>query len=158
MAKHVEHPIIMPMSNPTSLAEAVPEDLIKWTQGKALIATGSPFDDVDYNDVIYSIGQSNNAYIFPGLGLGAIVAEATKVSKGMLAAASSAVSRLSDSSKPGASLLPSIKQLQEVSKTVAIEVAKTAIEEGIAKADITDIEKAITESMWKPEYKTIRGK
>ena len=158
MAKHVEHPIIMPMSNPTSLAEAVPEDLIKWTQGKALIATGSPFDDVDYNDVIYSIGQSNNAYIFPGLGLGAIVAEATKVSKGMLAAASSAVSRLSDSSKPGASLLPSIKQLQEVSKSVAIEVAKTAIEEGIAKADITDIEKAITESMWKPEYKTIRGK
>ncbi|MFE4140336.1 NAD-dependent malic enzyme [Peribacillus sp. YIM B13472] len=158
MAKHVEHPIIMPMSNPTTLAEAVPEDLIKWTQGKVLIATGSPFDDVDYNDVIYTIGQSNNAYIFPGLGLGAIVAEATKISKGMLAAASSAVSRLSDSSKPGASLLPSIKQLQEVSKSVAIEVAKTAIEEGIAKADITDIEKAITEYMWKPEYKTIHGK
>ncbi|CAH0204608.1 putative NAD-dependent malic enzyme 2 [Peribacillus sp. Bi96] len=158
MAKHVEHPIIMPMSNPTPLAEAVPEDLIKWTQGKALIATGSPFDDVDYNGVIYTIGQSNNAYIFPGLGLGAIVAEATIISKGMLAAASSAVSRLSDSSKHGASLLPSIKQLQEVSKSVAIEVAKTAIEEGIAKADITDIEKAITESMWKPEYKTIHGK
>ncbi|CAH0221312.1 NAD-dependent malic enzyme [Peribacillus simplex] len=158
MAKHVEHPIIMPMSNPTTLAEAVPEDLIKWTQGKVLIATGSPFDDVDYNDVIYTIGQSNNAYIFPGLGLGAIVAEATKISKGMVAAASSAVSRLSDSSKPGASLLPSIKQLQEVSKSVAIEVAKTAIEEGIAKADITDIEKAITEYMWKPEYKTIHGK
>ncbi|MFP3509171.1 NAD-dependent malic enzyme [Peribacillus sp. SIMBA_075] len=158
MAKHVEHPIIMPMSNPTPLAEAVPEDLIKWTQGKALIATGSPFDDVDYNGVIYTIGQSNNAYIFPGLGLGAIVAEATRISKGMLAAASSAVSRLSDSSKHGASLLPSIKQLQEVSKSVAIEVAKTAIEEGVAKADITDIEKAITEYMWKPEYKTIRGK
>lgn len=158
MAKHVEHPIIMPMSNPTPLAEAVPEDLIKWTQGKALIATGSPFDDVDYNGVIYTIGQSNNAYIFPGLGLGAIVAEATIISKGMLAAASSAVSRLSDSSKHGASLLPSIKQLQEVSKSVAIEVAKTAIEEGVAKADITDIEKAITEYMWKPEYKTIHGK
>ncbi|WP_144550107.1 NAD-dependent malic enzyme [Peribacillus simplex] len=158
MAKHVEHPIIMPMSNPTALAEAVPEDLIKWTQGKALIATGSPFDDVDYNGVTYTIGQSNNAYIFPGLGLGAIVAEATIISKGMLAAASSAVSRLSDSNKHGASLLPSIKQLQEVSKSVAIEVAKTAIEEGVAKADITDIEKAITESMWKPEYKTIHGK
>ncbi|MGG0789989.1 NAD-dependent malic enzyme [Peribacillus simplex] len=158
MAKHVEHPIIMPMSNPTPLAEAVPEDLIKWTQGKALIATGSPFDDVDYNGVTYTIGQSNNAYIFPGLGLGAIVAEATIISKGMLAAASSAVSRLSDSNKHGASLLPSIKQLQEVSKSVAIEVAKTAIEEGVAKADITDIEKAITESMWKPEYKTIHGK
>ncbi|WP_144527009.1 NAD-dependent malic enzyme [Peribacillus simplex] len=158
MAKHVEHPIIMPMSNPTALAEAVPEDLIKWTQGKALIATGSPFDAVDYNGVTYTIGQSNNAYIFPGLGLGAIVAEATIISKGMLAAASSAVSRLSDSNKHGASLLPSIKQLQEVSKSVAIEVAKTAIEEGVAKADITDIEKAITESMWKPEYKTIHGK
>jgi malate dehydrogenase (oxaloacetate-decarboxylating) len=158
MAKHVEHPIIMPMSNPTALAEAVPEDLIKWTQGKALIATGSPFDAVDYNGVTYTIGQSNNAYIFPGLGLGAIVAEATIISKGMLAAASSAVSRLSDSNKHGASLLPSIKQLQEVSKSVAIEVAKTAIEEGVAKADITDIEKAITESMWKPEYKTIHRK
>ncbi|MDN4524516.1 NAD-dependent malic enzyme [Fictibacillus fluitans] len=155
MAKHVERPIIMPMSNPTPLAEAIPEDLIKWTNGKALIATGSPFQPVAYEGVSCEIGQSNNAFVFPGLGLGAIVAKAKVISKGMLAAAANAVAGMSDSSTPGASLLPSIDQLHEVSKAVAIEVAKTAIEEGIASADISDLEQAVTEAMWKPEYKTI---
>ncbi|MDM5337124.1 NAD-dependent malic enzyme [Fictibacillus enclensis] len=155
MAKHVERPIIMPMSNPTPLAEATPEDLITWTNGKALIATGSPFQPVDYEGVSYEIGQSNNAFVFPGLGLGAIVAKAKVISKGMLAAAANAVAGMSDSSTPGASLLPSIDQLHEVSKAVAIEVAKTAIAEGIASANISDIEQAVSEAMWKPEYKTI---
>ncbi|SDM47021.1 malate dehydrogenase (oxaloacetate-decarboxylating) [Fictibacillus solisalsi] len=155
MAKYVERPIIMPMSNPTPLAEATPEDLIKWTNGNALIATGSPFQPVDYEGVSYEIGQSNNAFVFPGLGLGAIVAKAKVISKGMLAAAANAVAGMSDSSTPGASLLPSIDQLHEVSKAVAIEVAKTAIAEGIASADSSDIEQAVSEAMWKPEYKTI---
>jgi malate dehydrogenase (oxaloacetate-decarboxylating) len=155
MTKHTERPIIMPMSNPTALAEAVPEDLIEWTEGKALIATGSPFNNVEYNGVSYEIGQSNNAFVFPGLGLGAIVAKAETISKGMLAASANAVAKMSDSSLPGASLLPSINQLQEVSKAVAIEVAKTAIAEGIAKAEIKDIEKVVTDSMWKPEYKIV---
>jgi malate dehydrogenase (oxaloacetate-decarboxylating) len=157
MAKRVERPIIMPMSNPTSLAEAVPENLIKWTDGKALIATGSPFTNVEYKGVSYEIGQSNNAFVFPGLGLGAIVTKAEVISKGMFAAAAYAVARMSDISTPGASLLPSIEKLHEVSKYVAIEVANAAIYEGIARADIQDVEQAIEDAMWKPEYKEIKN-
>jgi malate dehydrogenase (oxaloacetate-decarboxylating) len=157
MAKRVERPIIMPMSNPTSLAEAVPENLIKWTDGKALIATGSPFANVEYKGVSYEIGQSNNAFVFPGLGLGAIVTKAEVISKGMFAAAAYAVARMSDISTPGASLLPSIEKLHEVSKYVAIEVANAAIYEGIARADIQDVEQAIEDAMWKPEYKEIKN-
>ncbi|PAE11448.1 NAD-dependent malic enzyme [Niallia circulans] len=155
MAKHVERPIIMPMSNPTPLAEATPEDIIKWTDGKALIATGSPFKAVEYNGVTYEIGQSNNAFVFPGLGLGAIIAKASIISKGMFAASANAVASLSDSSSLGASILPSIDKLQEVSKAVAIAVAEAAIEEGIAQAEIEDIEQALNDYMWNPEYKTI---
>ncbi|WP_020059694.1 NAD-dependent malic enzyme [Bacillus sp. 123MFChir2] len=157
MAKHVERPIIMPMSNPTALAEAVPENLIKWTDGKALIATGSPFADVKYKGVTYEIGQSNNAFVFPGLGLGAIVAKAEIISKGMFAAAANAVAKMSDISTSGASLLPSIEKLHEVSKYVAIEVAHAAIHEGIARVDIQDVENAIEDAMWKPEYKEIKS-
>lgn len=157
MAKHVERPIIMPMSNPTALAEAVPADLINWTEGRALIATGSPFDPIEYNGISYEIGQSNNAFVFPGLGLGAIVSKAKIISKGMFAAAANAVAQKSDSSKPGASLLPSINELNEVSKFVAIEVAKAAVSEGIAKISYDEIEKAVTEAMWDPSYKEIKG-
>ncbi|MEE6451680.1 NAD-dependent malic enzyme [Gottfriedia acidiceleris] len=157
MAKHVERPIILPMSNPTALTEAVPENLIKWTDGKALIATGSPFANVEYKGVSYEIGQSNNAFVFPGLGLGAIVAKAEVISKGMFAAAAYAVASMSDTSKPGASLLPSIEKLHEVSKYVAIEVAYAAINEGIARADIQDVENAIEDAMWKAEYKEIKS-
>jgi malate dehydrogenase (oxaloacetate-decarboxylating) len=157
MAKHVKRPIILPMSNPTVLSEAVPENLIKWTEGKALIATGSPFANVEYNGVSYEIGQSNNAFVFPGLGLGAIVAKAKVISKGMFAAAAYTVARMSDTSTPGASLLPSIEKLHEVSKYVAIEVANAAIYEGIARADIQDVENAIESAMWKPEYKKIKS-
>ncbi|MCY9548633.1 NAD-dependent malic enzyme [Lysinibacillus xylanilyticus] len=157
MAKYVKRPIILPMSNPTALTEALPENMIKWTDGKALIATGSPFANVEYKGVSYEIGQSNNAFVFPGLGLGAIVAKAEVISKGMFAAAAYAVAKMSDTSKPGASLLPSIEKLHEVSKYVAIEVAHAAIHEGIARIDIQDVEKAIEDSMWKPEYREIKS-
>lgn len=157
MAKHVERPIIMPMSNPTALAEAIPENLIKWTNGKALIATGSPFANVNYNGVTYEIGQSNNAFVFPGLGLGAIVAKAEIISKGMFAAAANAVAKMSDTNRLGASLLPSIEKLREVSEYVAIEVAKAAISEGIARADIKDVEKAVAATMWEPVYREIKS-
>ncbi|NQD68577.1 NAD-dependent malic enzyme [Bacillus haikouensis] len=156
MAKHVERPIIMPMSNPTDLAEAIPENLIKWTDGKALIATGSPFANVEYNGVSYEIGQSNNAFVFPGLGLGAIVAKAEIISKGMFTAAANAVAKMCDSSTPGASLLPSIEKLHAVSIGVAVEVAKAAIEEGVARAEITNVEKAVVDAVWEPEYKVIK--
>lgn len=157
MAKHVERPIIIPMSNPTALAEAVPENLIKWTDGKALIATGSPFDHVEYNGVTYEIGQANNAFVFPGLGLGAIVAKAEIISKGMFAAAANAVAKMTDTSKSGASLLPSVEKLHEVSEYVAVEVVKAAINQGIARADIQDVEQAVAEAMWEPEYKEIKS-
>ena len=157
MARHVERPIIMPMSNPTALAEAVPEDLIKWTDGKALIATGSPFANVEYNGVSYNIGQSNNAFVFPGLGLGAIVAKAEIISKGMFAAAANAVAKLTDTSQQGASLLPPIEKLHDVSIYVGVEVAKAAIEEGIARADITDLAKAVADAVWEPEYKEFKS-
>jgi malate dehydrogenase (oxaloacetate-decarboxylating) len=157
MAENAPRPIIMPMSNPTSLAEAVPENLIKWTDGKALIATGSPFANVEYKGVSFEIGQSNNAFVFPGLGLGAIVTKAKVISKGMFAAAAYAVARMTDTSTPGASLLPSIEKLHEVSKYVAIEVANAAIYEGIARADIQDVEQAIEDAMWIPEYKEVKS-
>ncbi|MGH3275725.1 MAG: NAD-dependent malic enzyme, partial [Streptosporangiaceae bacterium] len=108
MAAHAARPIIMPLSNPTSRAEAQPADLIEWTQGRALVATGSPFPPVTYDGVRYEIAQANNALIFPGLGLGVIVSRASRVSDGMLAAAAGALAGLSDASKPGAALLPSV--------------------------------------------------
>lgn len=157
MAENAPRPIIMPMSNPTSLAEAVPENLIKWTDGKALIATGSPFANVEYKGVSFEIGQSNNAFVFPGLGLGAIVTKAKVISKGMFAAAAYAVARMTDASTPGASLLPSIEKLHEVSKYVAIEVANAAIYEGVARTDIQDVEQAIEDAMWIPEYKEVKS-
>ncbi|WP_394138858.1 NAD-dependent malic enzyme [Cytobacillus oceanisediminis] len=157
MAKHTERPIIMPMSNPTPLAEAVPGDLIEWTEGRALVAMGSPFENVEYNGVSYEIGQANNAFIFPGLGLGAIVAKAEIISKGMFAAAANAVADMCCNDKAGASLLPNISKLQEVSEKVAMEVIRTAISEGIARADINDVEKAVAKAMWKPEYREIRS-
>jgi malate dehydrogenase (oxaloacetate-decarboxylating) len=157
MARHTERPIIMPMSNPTSLAEAVPADLIQWTEGRALVATGSPFEDVDYNGVSYEIGQANNAFIFPGLGLGAIAAKAEIISKGMFTAAANAVADMCCNDKPGASLLPNINKLQEVSEKVAITVIDAAIKEGVSRADINDVQKAVADAMWKPEYKEIRS-
>lgn len=155
MAKHVERPIIMPMSNPTSLAEAAPKSLIEWTDGKALIATGSPFEPVMYNDIQFEIGQSNNAFVFPGLGLGAIVAKASKFTKNMFTAAAIAVAGTVDSSEPGAPLLPRVKELQDVSYKVAVAVAKAAIEDGVARRQLENVEEAIKDAMWHPVYRPI---
>ena len=106
MAAHTERPIIMPLSNPTSRCEALPEDLIHWTDGRALVATGSPFPPVNYGDRVYTIAQANNALVFPGLGLGVTVARARRITDPLIAAASDAVARLSDAATPGSALLP----------------------------------------------------
>src|SRR6476469_1900398 len=106
MASYGDRPIILPLSNPTSKAEALPADLIEWTDGKVLTATGSPFDPVHYKGVTYQIAQSNNALVFPGLGLGVAVTRASKISEAMIAAAADAVAAMSDAGRPGASLLP----------------------------------------------------
>ncbi|MEM5665695.1 oxaloacetate-decarboxylating malate dehydrogenase [Bacillus toyonensis] len=159
MASHVERPIILPMSNPTPLAEAKPADLIEWTEGRALVATGSPFEPVTYNGVTYVIGQSNNALIFPGLGLGTIVVRASVMTDGMFAAAAEAVASMVDTSQPGAPILPEVEELRNISELVAIEVAKVAVAEGIARENLSDndIKIAVKEAMWKPEYRQIKA-
>ncbi|PGO75167.1 NAD-dependent malic enzyme [Bacillus cereus] len=159
MASHVERPIILPMSNPTPLAEAKPADLIEWTEGRALVATGSPFEPVTYNGVTYVIGQSNNALIFPGLGLGTIVVRASVMTDGMFAAAAEAVASMVDTSQPGAPILPEVEELRNISEMVAIEVAKVAVAEGVARVNLSDndIKMAVQEAMWKPEYRQIKA-
>ncbi|MDA1886430.1 oxaloacetate-decarboxylating malate dehydrogenase [Bacillus cereus group sp. BY105LC] len=159
MASHVERPIILPMSNPTPLAEAKPADLIEWTEGRALVATGSPFEPVTYNGVTYVIGQSNNALIFPGLGLGTIVVRASVMTDGMFAAAAEAVASMVDTSQPGASILPEVEELRNISEMVAIEVAKVAVAEGVARENLSDndIKIAVKEAIWEPEYRQIKA-
>ncbi|MED0874251.1 oxaloacetate-decarboxylating malate dehydrogenase [Bacillus mobilis] len=159
MASYVERPIILPMSNPTPLAEAKPADLIEWTEGKALVATGSPFEPVTYNGVTYVIGQSNNALIFPGLGLGTIVVRASVMTDGMFAAAAEAVASMVDTSQPGAPILPEVEELRNISEMVAIEVAKVAVAEGVARENLSDndIKIAVKEAIWEPEYRQIKA-
>jgi malate dehydrogenase (oxaloacetate-decarboxylating) len=152
MAAHVERPIIMPLTNPTSLSEAVPEDLIAWTGGRALIATGSPFAPVRRDGVLHTIGQANNALVFPGIGLGTIVARAEHVSDGMLAAAAGAVAALTDVGVEGASLLPDVERLREVSYAVATAVATRAAAEGIARGPVDRLGERVRAAMWEPVY------
>jgi malate dehydrogenase (oxaloacetate-decarboxylating) len=152
MAAHTDRPIIMPLSNPTSRAEASPADLIAWTDGKVLTATGSPFAPVTHRGVTYQIAQSNNALVFPGLGLGVTVAKATRISDGMIAATAQAVADLSDATAPGDPLLPPMTNLRAVSAAVAARVAVTAAEEGLAQAELTDLVQQIHAAMWRPEY------
>ena len=157
MASHCTRPIIFPLSNPTSRAEATPSDLIEWTDGRALVATGSPFGSVDHGGVRHVIAQSNNALIFPGLGLGVAVSQARQVTEGMIAAASEALAGLVNAWRPGASLLPGIRELRLVSATVAIAVAQQAAREGVAEATLTDPIQQVYERMWQPHYPDIEA-
>ncbi|MEV5847321.1 NAD-dependent malic enzyme [Streptomyces sp. NPDC051985] len=158
MAAHTDRPIILPMSNPTDLAEAVPADLLAWTEGRALIATGSPFRPVEQDGVVYRIGQANNALVFPGLGLGAIVSRATRVTDAMLAAAAHAVAAQTDATSPGAPILPLTGRLRETSVAVAIAVAHAAAADGVARTAVDDtIENRVRAAMWEPVYPPIKG-
>ena len=155
MHAHCERPIVMPLSNPTSQVEAVPADIIQWTEGKALIATGSPFAPVNYHGKIYEISQCNNSYIFPGIGLGVIACGATRITDSMLMASSNALADCSPMLiDPKADLLPSIDEIQKVSKIIAFKVAKAAMEAEVAPL-INDelLQKCIEENFWKPEYR-----
>ena len=154
MARHTDHPIIFPLSNPTARAEAVPADLLKWTDGKAVIATGSPFDPVQYNGVTHSIAQCNNSYIFPAMGLGVLAAGAKRVTDGMFMAAAVALKEAAPAlSDPAASLLPSLEDIRQVTRHIGIAVAKQAQQEGVAEETSTEeLEKQIDQTMWKPEY------
>jgi malate dehydrogenase (oxaloacetate-decarboxylating) len=157
MAAHTARPIIFALSNPPARAEANPADLIAWTDGRALIATGSPFAPVTHKGVTYVIGQVNNAMLYPGLCLGAIVSRARRISAGMFAAAASAVSSLVTVRHPGASLLPHMDDLRSVSVTVAAAVAETAEAEGLAGVKFDDIVQQVQDAMWQPEYRLIQA-
>jgi malate dehydrogenase (oxaloacetate-decarboxylating) len=157
MAAHCARPVILPMSNPTALSEAVPADLIRWTDGRALVATGSPFPPVDHRGVRYVIGQANNALIFPGLGLGVIAARAAQVTDNMLAAAAQAVSELVDTATPGAPLLPEVGAMRETSVAVAAAVARAAAADGVAGTSLgADLPSRIRALMWEPVYRPVR--
>lgn len=154
MAKQVKRPIIMPLSNPNHLSEADPKDLLKWSDGRAIIATGSPFPEVEYNGKKIRIAQSNNAFAFPGIGLGAIAVKAKHISDDMLWAATEALSNCSpvheDPSEP---LLPRLSHAKQTSEKIAIAVAKQAIEEGLSEIPFTDnLLTRIRKHMWQPRY------
>jgi len=152
MASHVDRPVIFPLSNPTPLAEATPAELLGWTRGKALVTTGSPFDDVEGGEVTFKIGQANNAALYPGLGLGAIVCQATKVTDEMILAGAKAVAGQADISAPGAALLPTNADLRTTSSVVAVQVAKAAQEQGVAGRELDDPVEAVRQAQWWPEY------
>ena len=152
MASYTARPIIFPLSNPTKLAEATAENLIKWTDGKALVATGIPADPVEYKGVTYEIGQANNALIYPALGLGAIASTAKLVTNEMISKAAHSLGGIVDTTKPGAATLPPVSKLTEFSQRVAEAVGQCALDQKLNREDITDIKAAIEKIKWTPKY------
>ena len=152
MCENTERPMIFPLSNPTKLAEATAEDLITWSDGQAFVATGIPAGTVSYKGFDYVIGQANNALIYPGLGLGMLASEASLLTDEMIGAAAHSLSGIIDMSKPGAPVLPPFKYVADVSIRVAEAVAKTAQKQGLARAEETDMVKAVQDMKWYPKY------
>ncbi|HEX4771203.1 MAG TPA: NAD-dependent malic enzyme [Bryobacteraceae bacterium] len=155
MAARTERPIIFALSSPPARVEANPADLTTWTDGRALIATGTPFAPVTHKGVTYVIAQLNNAMLYPGLALGTIVSRASRIDGAMFAAAASALSSLVTVRHPGASLLPHIDDLRSVSATVAVAVAEAAAEGGWARVKLIDVVRQVQDAMWQPKYRAI---
>jgi len=152
-ASHVERPVIFPLSNPTDNAEARPADLIRWTEGRALVAAGSPFAPVEHNGRRYRIAQGNNAFVFPGLGLGALLSVARQVTDTMITAAvSGVVACLSDAEVAQGLLLPSVDRLRDVAQHVAVVVIEQAMRDGVAGRVVADPTALVAASMWEPNY------
>lgn len=151
MAAHAERPIILPLSNPTKLHEAIPEDVINWSEGRALVATGMPFEPVHYDGVTYHIGQANNAVVYPGIGLGVIASKANLLTENMLSASATALGELVDTSKVGSAILPSFEKLSEISTAVATAVAQAAIDDGVAQQQ-GDAKTLVENHQWHPVY------
>jgi malate dehydrogenase (oxaloacetate-decarboxylating) len=152
MTASCERPMIFPLSNPTSRMEAMPADVLEWSNGKALITTGTPVAPLEYDRVTYTIGQANNVLVFPGLGLGIIVAGARLLTTGMLHAAAKAVARQATPASPGDSLLPDVQDLCAVSAAVAEAVYHAAVEDGVATKTHDDIAQTVHDTMWHPAY------
>ena len=155
MAAHVERPVIFPMSNPTSKSEAKPADIVTWTGGRALIATGSPFDPVPYGGRTIKVGQGNNAFVFPGVGLGVLVSEAKEVTESMFAAAAVRLAcEVKQEDFDAGMLFPPPSHIRRVSRGIAEAVVKQAREEGVAGRVLKDgeIPRAVADAMWDPAY------
>jgi malate dehydrogenase (oxaloacetate-decarboxylating) len=152
MTASCERPMIFPLSNPTSRMEAMPADLLEWSDGKALVTTGTPVAPVEYDGTTYTIGQANNVLVFPGIGLGIIVARATKLTPGMLQAAAKAVVQQASPTNLGDSLLPDVQNLREISAAVAEAVYHAAVDAGVATATQRDVRQAVLDTMWRPVY------
>ena len=157
MAKGVERPLIFPLSNPTERIEAVPADVIHWTDGRGLVGTGTPWAPVTYKGIEYHIGQANNALVYPGIGLGTIVSQAEHVTDGMLLAASEAIAGLVDVGGAGAGLLPEVENLRAVSATVAVAVARQAVADGVAQP-LADPVQAVQDGIWQAAYTPLEVK
>jgi malate dehydrogenase (oxaloacetate-decarboxylating) len=158
MASINARPIILPLSNPTSQSECTPADAIRWSDGRAIVATGSPFEPVRYNGASYRIGQCNNAFIFPGVGLGVCVARARRVSDGMfLDAAKALAERVTADDRAESAVYPQLARIRECSHAVACAVIRRAVAEGHADADVlVDLEDTVRRAMWFPEYLPMR--
>src|SRR5215469_3274103 len=152
MSAGTDRPVIFPLSNPTSKIEAMPADIISWSGGRGLVATGLPIGPFEYKGMTYYFGQANNALVYPGLGLGTIVSGATKVTDGMLHAAAEAVAGQVDVSEPGAALLPAVENLRASSATSAIAVAKAAEADGVAMKKVDNTVQTVQDAMWQPVY------
>lgn len=153
MASWCDHPIIFPLSNPTELAEATAEDIIKWSDGRAMVATGIPAEPVEYNGVTYIIGQANNALIYPGLGLGSISVNASLVTDEMISSAAHSLGEFLEINVEGAAVLPPISKLTQFSETVAAAVAECAVKQGLNRVQTNDVKKAVKSVIWKPVYR-----
>ena len=157
MAAHVQRPVIFPLSNPTDRSEATPAELLAWTEGRAVIGTGSPFLPIPRNGHPFRIDQTNNAYVYPGVGLGTIAVQARRISDGMFLAAARAIAELSPAKADAhANLLPPLAELRKISFHVAVAVAKQADSEGLAAVPDRDIAAAVRSKMWEPVYATYR--
>jgi malate dehydrogenase (oxaloacetate-decarboxylating) len=157
MAKHVERPVIFPLSNPTSKSEGTPIDLFKWTDGRAVIATGSPFPPIVTEHGSIRIGQCNNSFIFPGVGLGVIASGARRVTDAMFVAAARVLSAFAPVlHDPEESLYPPLEQVREISFKVALEVARVAQRAGLAEVDLDTLEQTVSGKMWQPQYVPLR--
>ncbi len=152
MAQSTERPIIFPLSNPTKLAEATAENLIKWTDGKALIATGIPADNVTYKGVTYKIGQGNNALIYPGLGFGLVASTAKLLTQETISSAIHALGGLVDADEPGAAVLPPVSNLTEFSQKIAEITAQSVVKQGLNREKIDDPKQAVQDAKWAAEY------
>lgn len=153
MASWCDHPIIFPLSNPTELAEATAEDIIKWSDGRAMVATGIPAEPVEYNGVTYVIGQANNALIYPGLGLGSIAVNASLLTDEMISSAAHSLGEFLEINVKGAAVLPPVSKLTQFSETVANAVAECAVKQGLNRVQTNDVKRTVQSLIWKPVYR-----